>query len=154
MNGGLIYIIVTDGHFRAKSKILYAIMHTTVDFTNMAPSQKNYKILETSNAGRTLVASQAIKPQEKILTDTALVSSPVIFSGQVSTQPNFFCISCFKICQGKKKCQKCKLPICDKPCSKSKIHVEDCPVLKGGILLIKLTDSSDSDFESSLALLR
>ena len=35
--------------------------------------------LQTPNAGRTLVASQAIKPQEKILTDTALVSSPVIF---------------------------------------------------------------------------
>ena len=106
--------------------------------------------LQTPNAGRTLVASQTIKPQEKILTDTALVSSPVIFSGQDSTQPNFFCISCFKICQGKKKCQKCKLPICDKPCSKTKIHVEDCPVLKGGILLIKLTDSPDSDFASWL----
>ena len=120
----------------------------SIDFIDMAPSQKNYKILETSNAGRTLVASQLIKPQEKILTDTALVSSPVIFSGQDSTQPNFFCISCFKICQGKKKCHKCKLPICDKPCSKSKIHVEDCPVLKGGILLIKLTDSPDSILKS------
>ena len=32
--------------------------------------------------------------------------------------------------KGKKKCPKCRLPICDKPCSKAKIHVEDCPVLK------------------------
>ena len=96
----------------------------------MAPTQKCYKIVDTENAGRILVANKSIKSQEKILTDQALVVSPVIYSGQVTVQPKFFCINCFKICQGKKKCSKCRLPICDKPCSKAKIHVEDCPVLK------------------------
>ena len=93
-------------------------------------STKCFKIQETPNAGRILVATRHIKRQEKILTDEAPVVAPIVFSGQVKIEPNFYCISCFKNCTGGKKCPKCRLPVCDKPCAKSKVHIEDCPVLR------------------------
>lgn len=89
----------------------------------------SYKITDTANAGRILVATQGIKSQDKILTDTASVVAPILFGGG-PIDPKFFCISCFKICLGNKKCPRCKLPICEKACVKAKVHVEDCPVLK------------------------
>ena len=57
--------------------------------------------MDTKDAGRILVATKFIKSQEKILTDEAPVVAPIIFGGQVSVEPNFFCIACFKICMGK-----------------------------------------------------
>ena len=89
-----------------------------------------YSVKETPDAGRILVAEKPIKSQEKILTDIASVFAPIIFNGQSITEPNFFCINCFKICLGNKKCPRCQLPICEKSCAKGKIHALDCPVLK------------------------
>ena len=93
-------------------------------------STKCFKIQDTPNAGRILVATRLIKRQEKILTDEAPVVAPIVFSGQVQIEPNFYCISCFKNCVGNKKCPKCRLPVCDKTCAKNKVHIEDCPVLR------------------------
>ncbi len=92
-------------------------------------SQK-YTVQNSQNAGRILVASTDLKVQDKIMTDIAPVIAPVLFSGQVSFEPNFFCITCAKICLGNKKCPKCRLPICEKACAKAKMHLEDCPVLR------------------------
>ena len=88
-----------------------------------------FKVVETPEAGRILVATRLIKAQEKILTDEAQVTAPIIFSGQVSSDPSFFCIHCFKLVVGNKKCPKCRLPICEKACAKAKTHQADCPVL-------------------------
>ena len=91
---------------------------------------KAFKTQDTPNAGRILVATRPIKKQEKILTDEASVVAPIVFCGQVTLEPNFYCITCFKNCVGNKKCPKCRLPICDKACAKNKVHLEDCPVLR------------------------
>ena len=72
-----------------------------VNLQNSQKFQKPFKIVDTKDAGRILVATKFIKSQEKILTDEAPVVAPIIFGGQVSVEPNFFCIACFKICMGK-----------------------------------------------------
>ena len=93
-------------------------------------NKKPYKIIQTPNAGRTLVATRDIKAQELILTDEAPIVAPILYSGQVNFKISFFCIVCFKLCRGSLKCPRCKLPICDKNCAKLKTHIEDCPVLR------------------------
>ena len=93
-------------------------------------NKKNYRIIQTPNAGRTLVATRDIKAQQLILTDEAPIVAPILYSGQVNFKISFFCIVCFKLCRGSLKCPRCKLPICDKNCAKLKTHIEDCPVLR------------------------
>merc|ERR1712141_205119 len=86
-------------------------------------NKKPYKIIQTPNAGRTLVATRDIKAQEIILTDEAPIVAPILYSGQVNFKISFFCIVCFKLCRGSLKCPRCKLPICDKNCAKLKTHI-------------------------------
>ena len=134
------------------------------DMSSKGSDRRPYKVEQTPDAGRILVATRDIKVQEKIMTDEAPIVAPILFrysdlnvnssfsnitqswtnrllqkllenmclfcSGQVNFQLNFFCIQCFKLCLGNKKCPRCKLPICDKTCAKNKTHVEDCPVLR------------------------
>lgn len=78
-----------------------------------------YKVCESNELGRYLVATRDLKPGEMVISETPLVLGP-----RAVTIP--LCLACYKPADGKFSCPKCGWPMCNPGCAKSQVHEPEC----------------------------
>ena len=85
--------------------------------TDQNTSTSLWKVSTLPNIGKVLLATRDIKPWEKVLEDTALVTAPCNSAA---------CLGCLGAVSGEVVCARCKWPVCQKQCQDQQSHQEEC----------------------------
>ena len=76
-----------------------------------------WKVSTLPTIGKVLLAARDIKPWEKVLEDTALVTAPCNSAA---------CLGCLGAVSGEVLCVRCKWPVCQEQCQEQQAHQEEC----------------------------
>ena len=88
---------------------------------NQNTSTSLWKVSKLPNIGKVLLATRDIKPWEKVLEDTALVTAPCNSAA---------CLGCLGAVSGEVVCARCKWPVCQEQCQEQPSHQEECQLFQ------------------------
>ena len=89
--------------------------------TDQNTSTSLWKVSTLPNIGKVLLATRDIKPWEKVLEDTALVTAPCNSAA---------CLGCLGAVSGEVVCARCKWPVCQEQCQEQQTHQEECQLFQ------------------------
>merc|ERR1712106_167066 len=93
-----------------------------------------FRVEDSKDAGRYLVANRTINKGEEVMSDYPVVCGPIY------TRSKPACLNCLKLATSESyRCSKCEFPVCDKECEDGVWHQNECSVFqsagyKGGTI--------------------
>jgi hypothetical protein len=88
-----------------------------------------WKVSTLPNIGKVLLATCDIKPREKVLEDTALVTAPCNSAA---------CLGCLEAVSGEMVCTCYRWPVCQEQCQEQPSHQEECQLFQRSQISPKL----------------
>jgi len=98
-----------------------------------------FRVEQTSETGRNLVATRNIKQGETILVEFPEVVGPY-------TRSKAQCLNCFKLIDNNSKtdCVECRFPVCNEECARGRNHEDECELFKSvGFQAVVDSDKED-----------